>query len=303
MNRGMILLLCFFFFSVVVGKEQDHLSIPIIDISSLLAYTVAERNGAVQIDLQENRKRTIDHMHQALERWGLFHISNHSLHDSSTALMEQMEIFFDHPKDVKYSVKRNATNSRGYADDELTQQKRDMKEVFDVGQLELYTNLSTRATENQALDGVNLWPAIAGERGSGKSEFKSVVEAHYNACLEVARVLVRAITEYTAEDDPHKVAYLDEACDLHSSFLRLNHYSAALRDAYSDGNKEDKTTASNDTDTVPFLGVSPHTDAGILTILLQDYVYPEHALELYTGSKESYGDGFWVRESPINKEP
>jgi isopenicillin N synthase-like dioxygenase len=41
------------------------------------------------------------------------------------------------------------------------------------------------------------------------------------------------------------------------------------------------------------LGVSRHTDAGLLTILYQDENYKEVGLEVYTGSKQDAGDGEW----------
>ena len=48
------------------------------------------------------------------------------------------------------------------------------------------------------------------------------------------------------------------------------------------------------------LGVSRHTDAGALTVLLQD---PNPAvtsgLEVYSGSKQDAGDGRWVPVTPV----
>ena len=44
------------------------------------------------------------------------------------------------------------------------------------------------------------------------------------------------------------------------------------------------------------LGISRHTDAGALTLLLQDEV---PALEVYSGTKQDNGDGEWVPVDPI----
>ena len=243
---------------------EDISQIPIVDISPLLIYE--KQQSTANIDLLERRSYAIGQIHQALERYGLFYISNHSLSDSSASLLEQMEIFFAEPQTIKYSVKRNASNSRGFADDELTQQKRDLKEIFDVGQFPLWTNLSTRALENQRLDGVNLWPEE--ESSIPLSAFRTVVESHYNSCLYVARILVTAITESLTAGNARKIAYINEASHMHSSFLRLNHYSPALRDAIEVGQA---LGASGD---VGFLGVSPHTDAGHYT----HYIHYTHCI-------------------------
>ena len=40
-----------------------------------------------------------------------------------------------------------------------------------------------------------------------------------------------------------------------------------------------------------------HTDAGVLTILLQDNAHS--ALQVYSGSKEDFGDGEWVNVDPV----
>eukprot|EP01050_Picozoa_sp_SAG11_P014800 SAG11_NODE_1859_length_4157_cov_6.963282_3_plen_96_part_00 len=46
---------------------------------------------------------------------------------------KQMKAFFSQPKTVKQQVRRTAKNSKGWYDDELTKQRVDWKEGFDVG--------------------------------------------------------------------------------------------------------------------------------------------------------------------------
>ena len=64
----------------------------------------------------------------------------------------------------------------------------------------------------------------------------------------------------------------------HTSYLRLNCYPAC----------PDPDPGQ--------LGISRHTDAGALTVLLQDEV---SALEVYSGSKEMNDDGCWVSVPPV----
>ena len=46
-----------------------------------------------------------------------------------------MKLFFDSPQNVKNSIKRTESNSRGFADDELTKRLKDVKEILDIGQV------------------------------------------------------------------------------------------------------------------------------------------------------------------------
>ena len=49
--------------------------------------------------------------------------------DLDSRAEQQMQEFFRLPLERKLQVKRTSTNSRGFADDELTKQKRDWKEI------------------------------------------------------------------------------------------------------------------------------------------------------------------------------
>ena len=61
-----------------------------------------------------------------------FQVVNHGIPLAVQQRMEeQMRAFFRLPLETKYLVKRTGTNSRGYADDELTKQRRDWKEMVD----------------------------------------------------------------------------------------------------------------------------------------------------------------------------
>jgi len=145
---------------------------------------------------------------------------------------------------VKYTIKRTETNSRGFADDELTKRLKDVKEILDIGQvwstfpvhsnwqqllqtlLHLtnynlqvpYSDLSPQAQLNQDLDGVNQWP---GAEHTHLSQLKPVSDAYYAACLGLSQTLVRALAQVIPCGNS---TYFKSAFDRHSSFLRLNYY-------------------------------------------------------------------------------
>ena len=97
----------------------------------------------------------------ACRTWGFFQVVNHGIDAGLIDAFEaQMVHFFKLPADVKRAVKRTATNSRGFADDELTKQLRDLKELYDVGHCPR-RDLAADAPENVVMDGYNQWPDAA----------------------------------------------------------------------------------------------------------------------------------------------
>jgi isopenicillin N synthase-like dioxygenase len=248
---------------------------PIIDISALItpeSYSKAEFITTQQVIIN------------ACQEWGFFHIINHGISiDLEDSLVQQMKLFFMSDKDIKNSVKRSPTNSRGFADDELTKQLKDSKEILDIGQVH-FSNLSMKALKDQSLDGVNMWPVA-----DHLNQLKPVVDAYYDACMNLAGVLFKAITSQLAcqGELPSSVS---SAFETHSSFLRLNMYPIVSDVLSVEVDSSVSSTPSSN------LGVSRHTDAGVLTLLLQDSV---SALEVYSGSKQDFGDGEWVAVDPV----
>jgi len=228
---------------------------PTIDVGPLVAFPDPRRQEAVR------------QIGEAARKWGFFHIVNHGIPDTLVAAFEeQMQHFFALPSPVKHEIKRQANNSRGFADDELTKQLRDVKEILDIGG----PHESGRTTQ----DGTNQWPSA-----DRLPLFRHTVEQYYDACAAVAARLLRAIAEdLDVDGDVFASAFAN-----HSSFLRLNYYPV-----------RQPQTAHNSGATQ--LGVSRHTDAGVLTLLLQD---THSALEVYSGTKEDNGDGAWVAVEPV----
>ena len=305
---------------IFTAKEKNgSISPPVIDIAPLVNpknYTDTDRS-IVRAEIL-----------QASQLWGFFHVTNHGIStELQQELIAQMKLFFHSPQEVKYAVKRTEGNSRGFADDELTKRLKDVKEIFDVGQVP-YADLTPEALANQELDGYNQWPVVSanmsadgvsGERGDFDGiatdaaavitttahlrRFRPAVEAYYSACLALSRTLVESAL--AAVIPCGNATYFVSAFDKHSSFLRLNYYpvlldgidagehaeevveeeeeeeeekeSSSSDESISHSQRNEPNTNSNnneenDNSSPPprRLGVSRHTDAGALTVLLQD---------------------------------
>ena len=214
----------------------------------------------------EGKRRVVEEIGAACKRWGFFQVVNHSI---DLILLNEtrkvMAAFFDLEQSEKYKVKRTQNNSRGFADDELTKQKRDWKEIFDFG------GPREDNLENAAKDGWNQWP-------DNPKEFKTVMQRYFAANVELAKVLMNAIS-WSLNIDPK---YFREAFADHTSFARLNYYPVL----------PSSVNASQS------LGISRHTDAGGLTILWQD----GPGLQVYSGTKEDNNDGQWVEVNPPSLE-
>jgi isopenicillin N synthase-like dioxygenase len=203
----------------------DPAHIPVIDISRL-----------------DDDPRALRQIHEACRDWGFFQIVGHGVPASLLAATHAaMRSFFALPIEAKRALERTATNSWGFFDRELTKNKRDWKQIFDVGPDETHGPLAGSVAQ---------WPRhLAG--------FKEPIEAFYVACEAlsfrmvgaIARCLQMPATSLDATFTPR-----------HSSFLRLNYYpicdapAAPASPLGGDGN----------------FGINHHTDSGAVTILLQD---------------------------------
>lgn len=217
----------------------------------------------------------------ASKTWGVFNAINHGIDQNLlNNVKSQMTNFFHAPKALKNTVRRSEDNSRGYADDEFTKQRVDRKEVFDVGVF--HTNLSTAATKDQQLDGMSRWPSV-----EAFPLFRSTVEEYYEEAVRLSWLILKLLVEEIPCSDWKAVAPLFYR---HTSLLRLNHYP------YVPDTAPTSVLGEIDVEKLSGFGVSRHTDAGVLTVLLQD----EHSgLEAYSGSKEDFSDGEWLSVPPL----
>jgi isopenicillin N synthase-like dioxygenase len=209
-------------------------------------------------------QQCLEQIKQACTEWGFFQIINHSIDkDLIVRTVKEMKEYFHSPLQVKLLNKRNANNSRGYANDELTKQKHDWKEIFDYG--------SPIENEQTTLDGRNQWPSK-----DIFPNFQSTMMEYYEANAKLAEVLLDALAKSLQIDEN----FFRMRFSNHTSFTRLNYYPELPKESKS----------------METLGISRHTDAGGLTVLWQD----GPGLQVYSGTKQDRNDGKWVDVKPYS---
>jgi isopenicillin N synthase-like dioxygenase len=204
------------------------LHIPSIDISQGLA------NPGV-----------ITQLANACEEWGFFQLTGHGINTAlRTDFFAAMTEFFALPLEKKTRLSRNQENFWGYFDKELTKNKQDSKEIFDIdGNLD-----NLRASQpNFAVP----WPPE-------QPELQQIVSRWLAEVEHLSRRLLEALC--VALGQPPKTLNASFAKN-HSSFLRFNYYPV-LGDEYVDCTEG----------SLGKLGIHPHTDSGALTVLAQDDV-------------------------------
>jgi isopenicillin N synthase-like dioxygenase len=178
----------------------------------------------------------------ACRDWGFFQITGHGIPPAQLAAARaQMQAFFALPDIAKQALARTATNAWGFYDRELTKNRRDWKQIFDVGP----------AIEDGPLAGTTpQWP-------TSLPDFRPAILALSAALETVAYRIVQGIAVNLGVQPAH----LFEAFERHTSFLRLNYYPLC-----DDPAPPDSPTLS----TQGHLAIHHHTDAGAVTVLLQD---------------------------------
>lgn len=176
----------------------------------------------------------LDAVDRACREWGFIQITGHGIDtELVTQLFSVAREFFAQPRYVKRMIMRSAENPWGYFDEELTKNTRDWKEVFDYG-----------PADGDLL--VPQWP-------EGLPRFEPVIREYYENCERLALRLLAAISVNLGMPGDHLLASFT---DNHTSFMRLNFYPKY-------------PTARMPASDRPF-GVNQHSDAGALTLLLQD---------------------------------
>jgi len=210
----------------------------------------------------------VERIRQACHRWGFFQLVGHGVDPAIRERFEHaMRQFFALPVDQKLLCERSASNARGYVAREMTKQKLDHKECFDVGNPRDW-NSADDDEINQGLNGVNRFPEDEVLPG-----FKLTVQQYF-AEMEMLseRVSQLMALGMGAERDFFQKALTSR----HTSHLRLNHYPELASAVDSDA-----------------LGVGPHTDSGFLTILAQDEEV--HTLQVKDRLTEE-----WVPVTPVH---
>jgi isopenicillin N synthase-like dioxygenase len=188
-------------------------------------------------DLEQTNTRGA--IEAACRDWGFFQVVRHGMDEHLMAqLRQQMRSFFAQPLTVKREILRTADNPWGFYDRELTKHTPDWKQVYDYG-----------PPDGGVIEAQ--WPAAL-------PAFKPVIQAFYDACDALALRILRAISINLGMSATSLNTYFRPA---HTSFLRLNYYPKCLAPA---------RPADLSMPEAGHLGVNHHTDAGAITLLLQD---------------------------------
>ena len=199
--------------------------LPLVDLGRLAAHSAERRRLAL-----------------ACRDWGMFELIGHGIPAPLSALLQtRIREFFAEPQAAKRLIERTRDNPWGYFDRELTKNRRDWKEIYDVGPPGTGALAASRPQ----------WPG-------GLPAFRTAVEAYIQACERVAVTLLGEIARTLGAAPEVFTRHFGAS---HTSFLRLNHYPrcgdpAAAHDAALHPQGQ--------------LGIHAHTDAGALTLLLQD---------------------------------
>lgn len=238
------------------AAKRDEGRVPVIDFGCL-------HEAGVGADLD-----------RACRDSGFFYLAGHGIaHRELASVWEQTRWFFALGDAQRQAVARSETNPRGYYDRELTKNARDMKQVFDFGHL-VDPRLPDDHPGNRTQDGWNQWP-----QAPGAATFKRVMTAYFDRLHGIALALLEVIT---ANLGARPETLLPDFEPLHSSFLRLNYYP--VLDPHPESGQQGVKAAETGN-----MGVHHHTDAGALTLLLQDEV----------GGLEIEQDGAWRPVPPI----
>lgn len=212
--------------------------LPIIDLQSLMG------GGSV-------RAGAVAALDRAAQEHGFFQLIGHGVPPRHRdRLLRAQAAFFALPDSQKLRVARDADNARGYNPGEFTKNRRDAKEIFDFGHRP-DPAAADDAPVNRVLDGWNQFP-------DDLPGFRDASLRWYGYCESLAMILLRAFAEALALPGDALETTFGSA---HTSFLRLNHYPPQPEPAPADA--PDLPDAGQ-------LGIHHHTDAGVLTLLIQD---------------------------------
>uniref|UniRef100_A0A7S4HNG0 Fe2OG dioxygenase domain-containing protein n=1 Tax=Odontella aurita TaxID=265563 RepID=A0A7S4HNG0_9STRA len=220
-----------------------------------------EGAGVPIIDLSLADDDLVEQIAEACSTWGFFQLTNHGFPpDLVDEFRSQMKEFFSLPHDLKICLKRDENNARGFFDDELTKRRRDWKEAIDVGVPGSRDwSVPDDDASNECLDGFNRFPAE-----SDAPKFRPTVVRYFQACESLADRIAVLMGKGLGrggniETEKQKDTFFQELRTKHTSYLRMNYYPVCP-----------STMHSRPDDKPPPLGISPHKDAGFLTVLVQD---------------------------------
>ena len=212
------------------------------------------------IDMRD--RNAVSKIADACSEWGFFQVVNHGISAELIAAMwQQTREFFALPDDRKESVLRTRHNPWGYYNNELTKNQRDKKEVFDY----------TVDGMDPVYSAENRWPDLG-------NTFRTTLTRYRDECTALSFTILERMSEGLGLSPAHLAPSFEPE---HTGFVRLNYYPVA--DPLAErADIEHKQTAD--------MGVHHHTDAGALTVLLQDSI----------GGLQVYNNDAWYDVPPVD---
>jgi isopenicillin N synthase-like dioxygenase len=216
------------------------------------------------LDLRDDPAAVVDQIGAACRDWGFFQIVGHGISGEAIARVQATaQAFFALPRDEKRRQLRSRDNPWGYYDRELTKEQRDRKEIFDIGP----DAGGVAAAGDEPFAGSTPWPA-------DPANFGPVMQDWFGLMTRLSSQLTGLIgASLTGDFGALRPSFEPD----HTSFLRLNFYPV------------DDPLAGEAQDSAD-LGIHHHTDAGALTVLLQDKV----------AGLQVHHDGQWHNVEPID---
>ena len=219
--------------------------------------------GVPVIDLSGPHERIVTEIARACADWGFFQVTGHGVPATDVErVIATARGYFAQPREVKRAGLRSRDNPWGYYDRELTKEQRDRKEVFDIGP----DAGAMPFADGSPFDGATPWPFAP-------LAFEPVMREWYGRMEMLSDRLTALIGEGLGDSRGELHRAFTPA---HTSYLRLNHYPAGDPLAAELRNEAD-------------LGIHHHTDAGALTVLLQDGV----------GGLQVFREGHWHDVDPV----
>ncbi|MDJ0957778.1 MAG: 2-oxoglutarate and iron-dependent oxygenase domain-containing protein [Arenicellales bacterium] len=212
--------------------------IPVIDLSAV----------------ERSQTAVVEQIASACSEWGFFQVVNHGVSEGLIErVWDETHRFFELPRQAKLKILRSKENPRGYYDRELTKNTRDLKEVFDFGGVPHPELPDSHPDNRDMINGHNLWPTEL-------PNFRSAMLEYFDACEILAMQLLELFC--LGLDSPADAMHASFTPD-HTSFIRLNYYP--LQDPL-------ETEVARKVTKLGDMALHHHSDAGALTILLQDEV-------------------------------
>ena len=187
--------------------------------------------------------KTIAELSEACSEVGLFRLVECGIAvDQIDHFFEKSHSFFSLSPETKRAYSRTEEKPLGFFDRELTKNRADWKEIFDLG---LESNEKNAELETP-------WPAVP-------VGFRDSTLRWYSHCNHISLTVIQALCVSLGKKPDRLSAYFEPT---NTSFLRLNYYPLC----------SDPATPSEDLPEQGHLGIHHHTDAGAVTVLLQDKV-------------------------------